>query len=1145
MKLFNLFNTLRSRIVLGVSLVVLLVAIAITLFVHQSLTGFFKNSQRESARNILDSVYNLVDTQYKSIAFHKKAALESKKRELQDITKVVFSYINHYYHQASIGKITQKKAKREVLKLIKNIRYDNGVGYIWINNTERPYPKMVMHPTIPSLEGIVLKDTKYNNALGSDKNLFQAFVDVALWQGYGFVNYMWPKPVQGGLTEQRPKISFVQLFRPWGWVVGTGLYYDEVEEEEQRRYEKVLEELRSVFAKTQVGNSGYLYLFDSDYKILIHPSLVGKDMTKVENPATGNILFDEVIEASKNPKIPFRYLWNKPPKDHDNFHYWKQAYVRKFKPLGWYLVSTYYEDEINSVTENIINQIAIAVGIILFIALIGTYFFAATLLRPIKEFSTQIKNIHVDDIDSVHIPTEWIEEVKELAESFNGLAIKLADSRNAQNERESILSAIYNSSFQLMGLLDRNGTLLSVNKTALNLIEAKAEDVCGKPFWDTPWWNHSLDVYNHIKKDIEQAQKGELVHSSTIHKRPDGGAAYVEFTLTPVLDSNNELLYIIAEGRDVTENKLAEINQNKNIKFLSGLERVNHILSAPEPSKEVLERLVQSLLDMFEADRVLIIDFKTKTISQVVHSPQYDLSVEYRSSLQDNLFLQRIYGQCVQSKDVVSYYYDGSVDQWREQSEIPYLSGMSHYFSLDDGSEYILEIHQCSSSREWEQFEIRLIKEIVSRLCTVLDAISFQQSLIERERLIKDIIDNSSAVIALRDTDGHFITVNKEFESQFNVKEEDLIGSKDDIIFSPDRVAKYREGDQFVIESKKAVQVEENLYTKDGELYYITTRFPLFDVTGAVYAVCSISTDITDRKKVEKTLEKMVDERTKQIELQKKDLEANLSELKRVQRRLVAQEKLASLGTLASGIAHEIKNPLNFIINSGKIISTLLTKLNSTLEKGRDEVDTPVYESISSISKQLHDISALITKHGARSDEIVRSMIDFTSNNESELGEVDLNELLRDSIQIGYSAAKQRLERVVLPSLYIESERKICLYPSEFQRAILHILDNSFYAVNEKANNSSDEYIPKIEINVRFNKTEMEIVMIDNGIGIPREIDGKIFDPFVSNKPAGEGAGLGLTMAFDIIAKHKGDITYSKEGDYTVFVITIPTNLNE
>ncbi len=139
-----------------------------------------------------------------------------------------------------------KDMQRKVINDIAQLRYNNGVGYFWINDVERPYPRMVMHPTVPSLNGKILDNPKYNCALGRKENLFKAAVEVTEKTGSGFVDYLWPKPTREGLSQVQPKLSFVRRFAPWGWVIGTGIYLDDVEKQVTAAVKRAAEESHRV-----------------------------------------------------------------------------------------------------------------------------------------------------------------------------------------------------------------------------------------------------------------------------------------------------------------------------------------------------------------------------------------------------------------------------------------------------------------------------------------------------------------------------------------------------------------------------------------------------------------------------------------------------------------------------------------------------------------------------------------------------------------------------------------------------------------------------------------------------------------------------------------------------------------------------------
>ncbi|MFA9377807.1 MAG: methyl-accepting chemotaxis protein [Lachnotalea sp.] len=151
------------------------------------------------------------------------------KVKLTEYVEIPMGVIEYYYKQYESGELSEEEAKIKAMEAIKILRYDNGIGYYWINDDTMPIPYMIMHPTAPEVEGTILDDPKYNVASGTEENLFSAFVSVTKEQGKGFVKYGWPKVVEGGLTSEQPKLSYVNKFEPWGWIVGTGIYIEDLD----------------------------------------------------------------------------------------------------------------------------------------------------------------------------------------------------------------------------------------------------------------------------------------------------------------------------------------------------------------------------------------------------------------------------------------------------------------------------------------------------------------------------------------------------------------------------------------------------------------------------------------------------------------------------------------------------------------------------------------------------------------------------------------------------------------------------------------------------------------------------------------------------------------------------------------------------
>ncbi|HEY4469839.1 MAG TPA: ATP-binding protein [Stellaceae bacterium] len=273
--------------------------------------------------------------------------------------------------------------------------------------------------------------------------------------------------------------------------------------------------------------------------------------------------------------------------------------------------------------------------------------------------------------------------------------------------------------------------------------------------------------------------------------------------------------------------------------------------------------------------------------------------------------------------------------------------------------------------------------------------------------------------------------------------------------------------------------------------------------------------------------------------------EAAYRDLKAAQANLIQAEKMASLGQLTAGIAHEIKNPLNFVNNFAGLSVELLNELKETAapalsaldEDRRAEIDETVGMLTSNLDK--------IAEHGRRADNIVKSMLEHSRGVTGERREVDLNALIEEALNLAYHGARAQdqsfnitLERELEPEL-----RRIELAPQEMTRVFLNLFGNGFYAVTKRARkNGEAPFRPVLTVATRDCGDAIEVRVRDNGVGIPPEIRDKLFQPFFTTKPAGEGTGLGLSISYDIVTQqHGGTITVDSEpGAFTEFTIRLP-----
>lgn len=433
-----MFNSLQSRMLLTVISIIIMTVFGIVYFVQKETTKTLSAIQEESARNLLDSLVLNVENEYKSLIFHKQTSLEIRKKERKYIVAIAISAINDLYRKTLNNTLSTQQAKSDAKEMIRNMRYDGGVGYLWINDMGRPFPTMIMHPTMPELNGTVLDDPIYNNAQGGELNFPQTVVNICRTDGQGYVEYLWPKPMKDRLVEEQLKISYVALFAPWDWVVGTGIYIDDIEADVEKKRQAILSELRSTFSKIRTAKSGYVYIFNGKKENVIHPVLSGGGGRELINPTTGNHILDDHMAASRNPEKVYEYLWDK-PSDQGNYKYLKRTYVRYFKPLDWYIGSSLYVDESEITSKTLGKKILyFSIGFLV-IAFFLSAWLARSLTKPLGRLMTAVTGIQKQGIGSVIVPETGTVETKAFGHILNEMVLSI---KKSIQEKERLVAAL-------------------------------------------------------------------------------------------------------------------------------------------------------------------------------------------------------------------------------------------------------------------------------------------------------------------------------------------------------------------------------------------------------------------------------------------------------------------------------------------------------------------------------------------------------------------------------------------------------------------------------------------------------------------------------------------------------------------------------
>ena len=271
---------------------------------------------------------------------------------------------------------------------------------------------------------------------------------------------------------------------------------------------------------------------------------------------------------------------------------------------------------------------------------------------------------------------------------------------------------------------------------------------------------------------------------------------------------------------------------------------------------------------------------------------------------------------------------------------------------------------------------------------------------------------------------------------------------------------------------------------------------------------------------------------------QAKEIERAYNQLKATQAQLIQSEKMASLGELTAGIAHEIQNPLNFINNFSEVNKELVAELQQETDKGN-------ISEIKALANDIEENEQKIAFHGKRADAIVKSMLEHSRTSKGEKQPTNLNALTDEYLRLAYHGfrAKDKNFNAAIQTQFDESIDNVNIVPQDIGRVLLNLFNNAFYAVGEKKKQAAEGYGPTVSVSIKRQQDKIEIIVQDNGTGIPQNVVDKIFQPFFTTKPTGQGTGLGLSLSYDIVKAHGGELKVeSTEGEGATFSMELPVS---
>jgi methyl-accepting chemotaxis protein len=457
---------LRTKIILSVTLLIFLLTAGLTTYTlvdnYRRAEIAITDFKEDEVLKVRNTLKNYVDIAYETLLSNYQKSTDSEYLQekygtrLKSIVEIAESAIRQQIDAVEKGLLTTSEAQARAIQTINAVRYDGGTGYIWINDTTEPIPKMIMHPTLPALDGNILNDAKFNSVGVEKKNLFVAFNEVCRENGEGFVQYDWPKPTSGGLSEYQPKLSYVKLIEEWDWIIGTGIYIDDAIADAKNNSSLTVAEMR------YSQGSGYFWINDTSEpvpRMVMHPTLPDLDGQILDDPK-----FDSVGDEKKNLFVAFnqvaqkdgagyvQYTWPKPTSEGLSEYQPKESYVRLFEPWSWIIGTGVYIDDINLLVEEkrleaqesvrsslVVNLIISAAAVV--IAFVIMRIIINTVTRPILQVVEWSKELAHGDL-TLHLDVDGDDEIgiqgRNLNAAVNSIKVLIGNVKTMAAEADTL-----------------------------------------------------------------------------------------------------------------------------------------------------------------------------------------------------------------------------------------------------------------------------------------------------------------------------------------------------------------------------------------------------------------------------------------------------------------------------------------------------------------------------------------------------------------------------------------------------------------------------------------------------------------------------------------------------------------------------------
>jgi len=408
-------SPLFRRFLIPIVLTMLVFAFAVYFFAVPYLKNLVYSLEEKSVQTNLNDIHSLIASNYSATEAYRKSVIDAHKREMKNITLFTETYLKNKYEQVKQGIISEDQAQLSALDELRNFKYGkNNENFVWVADYNGYY---LAHPD-PKMN---MKDfSEVRDVFGN--YVLTPLIQKALDKGEGYHSYWWHRPNSDLPVE---KLSYARLFPEWEWVIGTGVYIDDLQTEILVRKEKMIDELRQILKPITIGKTGYLYIFDSWDNIIIHPNkdLENTDISDLVNPTTKHKLVDDLIKASKSPSHKLSYKWNK-SSDKNHYIYDKIDWVQHVRGFDWYIVASVYTDELNASSYLLRNKILIVAAVVVIMSIVIVALLMGRLLMPIRKLSIVAGQVEQGDL-LARCEVKGKDEIGILGRSFNRMIDRL------------------------------------------------------------------------------------------------------------------------------------------------------------------------------------------------------------------------------------------------------------------------------------------------------------------------------------------------------------------------------------------------------------------------------------------------------------------------------------------------------------------------------------------------------------------------------------------------------------------------------------------------------------------------------------------------------------------------------------------------